>query len=129
MKIEKQIFVGVIISLMFSTPLIAAEEQGVAEVRNGGVTTMLKNRDYELVARPDSLTVFVYQDEKPASTKGAMGTLTLSQGDYKTTVALQPSGANALEAKGAFKVGAGTKAVATITLSGRKPQEVPWTLK
>ena len=129
MKIGKQIFVGVAISLMLSTSLMAAEEQGVAEVRNGGVTTMLKNRDYELVARPDSLTVFVYQDEKPASTKGATGTLTLSRGDYKTTVALQPSGANVLEAKGAFKVGAGTKAVATITLSGRKPQEVTWTLK
>ena len=39
------------------------------------------------------------------------------------------TGANALEAKRAFKVGAGTKAVATITLSERKPQEVNWTLK
>lgn len=129
MKIGNQIFVGVAISLMLSTPLIAAEEPGQAEVRHGGVTTMLKNRDYELVAKPGSLTVFVYQDEKPASTKGATATLTLSQGDYKTTVALQPSDANALEAKGAFKVGAGTKAVASITLSGRKPQEVNWTLK
>ena len=129
MKTCKQFLIGVAISMMLSTSLIAAEEQGVAEVRHGGVTTMLKNRDYELVAKPNSLTVFVYQDEKPASTKSATGTLTLSEGDSKTTVTLQPTGVNVMEAKGAFKVGAGAKAVATITLSGRKPQEVHWTLK
>jgi hypothetical protein len=71
----------------------------------------------------------VYQDEKPASTKDAKGTITIIRGEEKKTVELKPSGSNTLEGKGAFKVGAGAKAVAMITLSGRKPQEVTWTLK
>lgn len=104
-----------------------AYAEGQAEIRNGGVTTMLKNRDYELVVKPTMLTVFVYQDEKPAATKGASGTITITQGEKKTTAALEPAGTNALEAKGAFSTGG--KAVATITLAGRKPQEVTWALK
>ncbi len=107
-------------------PLLGnAEEQG--EVRNGGKTTMLKNRDYELVLKPTVVTVFIYQDEKPAATKGATGNITITQGDKKTTLELQPVGANAMEAKGSF--GSGGKAAATITLSGRKPQDVTWILK
>lgn len=107
-------------------PLLGiAEEHG--EIRHGGITTMLKNRDYELVLKPTVITVFVYQDEKPAATTGATGSLSITQGDKKTTLALQPVGTNALEAKGTF--GSGGKAIATITLSGRKPQEVTWTLK
>ena len=107
-------------------PLLGnAEEQG--EIRNGGITTMLKNRDYELVLKPTVVTVFVYQDEKPAATKGATGSITIMQGDKKTTLPLQPVGANAMEAKGSF--GSGGKAAATITLSGRKPQEITWALK
>ena len=111
--------------IFLAVPIARAE--GQAEVRNGGVTTMLKNRDYELVAKPSVLTVFVYQDEKPAATKGATGTITITQGEKKTTAALEPAGTNALEAKGTF--GTGGKAVATITLAGRKPQEVTWALK
>ena len=99
-------------------PLLGkAEEQG--EIRNGGITTMLKNRDYELVLKPTVVTVFVYQDEKPAATKGATGSITIVQGNKKTTLPLQPAGANAMEARGSF--GSGGKAAATITLSGRKP--------
>ena len=107
-------------------PLLGkAEEQG--EIRNGGITTMLKNRDYELVLKPTVVTVFVYQDEKPAATKGATGSIAIVQGDKKTTLPLQPAGANAMEARGSF--GSGGKAAATITLSGRKPQEITWALK
>ena len=113
-------------SLLLITPLVARAE-GQAEVRNGGVTTMLKNRDYELVVKSTVLTVFVYQDEKPAVTKGATGTITITQGEKKTTAVLEPAGTNTLEAKGVFS--AGGKAVATITLAGRKPQEVTWALK
>ena len=107
-------------------PLLGkAEEQG--EIRNGGITTMLKNRDYELVLKPTVVTVFVYQDEKPAATKGATGSITIVQGNKKTTLPLQPAGANAMEARGSF--GSGGKAAATITLSGRKPQEITWAVK
>jgi hypothetical protein len=129
MNFSKRAVVGVAMSLMLAGSALAAEEQAQAEVRHGGVTTMLKNRDYELVAKPGILTVYVYQDEKPASTKGATGSIILSRGEDKTTTTLEPTGTNALEAKGSFKIGAGTHALGTITLAGRKPQEVTWTLK
>ncbi|RQP21852.1 hypothetical protein [Piscinibacter terrae] len=117
---------ALIAAAALALPVISsAEEQG--EVRNGGITTMLKNRDYELVLKPTVVTVFVYQDEKPAATQGATGTITITQGDKKTTLPLTPTGANALEAKGTFAKGG--KASATITLAGRKPQDVTWALK
>ena len=129
MNIRKQAYVGAVTGLMLVACGWAAEEQGMAEVRHGGVTTMLKNRDFELVAKPTSLTVYVYQDEKPALTKGASATITVMRGEDKTTATMEPTGANALEAKGAFKLGPGTRAQASITLSGRKPQDVNWVLK
>lgn len=61
------------------------------------------------------------------ATKGATGTITITQGDKKTVLPLQPAGANTMEAKGTFA--SGGKAAATITLLGRKPQDVTWTLK
>lgn len=42
----------------------------------------------------------------------------------KTAQPLEPSGTNAMEAKGNFATGG--KAAATITLAGKKPQEVTW---
>ena len=124
-QVKTLIAVTVAGGLLFLPLLGNAEEQG--EIRNGGITTMLKNRDYELVLKPMVVTVFVYQDEKPAATKGAAGNITITQGDKKTTLELQPVGANAMEAKGSFSTGG--RAFATITLSGRKPQEVTWILK
>lgn len=123
--IYKFMTAGIAGGLLFFPLVGTAEEQG--EIRNGGVTTMLKNRDYELVLKPTMVTVFVYQDEKPAATKGATGSITIVQGDKKTTLPLQPAGVNAMEAKGTF--GNGGKASATITLLGRKPQDVSWALK
>ena len=126
MTAVKLVLRSIAISLMLSQLALAGEEPR-AEVRHGGITTMLKNRDYELVARPTTLTVYVYQDEKPASTKDASGNISMGAGDAGK-VKLEPTGTNSLEAKGSFKVSAGTKVTATIALSGRKPQEVTWTL-
>lgn len=118
--------IALLVGALLGAPLLAsAEEKG--EVRNGGITTMLKNRDYELVMKPTVATVFIYQDEQPADTKGATGTITFTQGDKKTVLPLEPAGANKMEAKGTFSPGG--KALATITLPGRKPQEVSWALK
>ena len=126
MKKIGRTFATMFASFLLCVPLLAeAEEQG--ETRNGGVTTMLKNRDYELVLKPKVVTVYVYQDEQPVDTKGATGTLTITQGDKKMTMTLQPAGGNAMATKGIFA--SGGKAAATIALAGRKPQDVTWTLK
>ena len=95
---------------------------------HGGVVAMAGHTEYELVVKPDVLTIYVSEEEKPVSTKGASGTLTLL-GKDKATATLVPAGDNRLEAKGAFKVAPGTRVVATITLQGHKRDQVRFTLK
>jgi hypothetical protein len=85
----------------------------------GGVVAVVKDVNYELVAKPDSIVVFVEDHGKKVDTKGATAKVTLLAGNDKSEIALAPVGENGLEAKGAFKVPSGTKAVATITLAGK----------
>ena len=80
----------------------------------GGVVAVVKDVQYELVAKPDSIAVFVEDHGKKVDTKGATARLTLLTGGEKTEIALGPSGENGLEAKGVFKTSAGTKVMATI---------------
>jgi len=96
---------------------------------HGGVVATAGHTEYELVARPDVLTIYVSVEEKPMSTKGASGTLTLLAGKDRATATLAPAGDNRLEAKGAFKLAPETRVVATITLAGHKPHQIRFTLK
>ena len=57
---------------------------------------MAGHTEYELVAKPDVLTVYVSEEEKPLSTKGATGALTLLAGKEKTNATLVPAGDNRL---------------------------------
>ena len=66
---------------------------------------------------------------KPMMTKGAKGKITLLTGADKTEVELMPAGDSRMEAKGKFNLSAGTKAVAEITLEGRKPSTVRFAIK
>ncbi len=96
---------------------------------HGGVVAMAGHTEYELVAKPDVLTIYVSEEEKPVPTKGASGTLTLLVGKEKTSGTLVPAGDNRLEAKGAFKPAPGARVVATVTLPGHKAEQVRFTLK
>ncbi|MEI7444838.1 MAG: hypothetical protein WCK28_08115 [Burkholderiales bacterium] len=89
--------------------------------KHGGVVVESNDLDVELVARPDRLTLHVRDHGKPVDLKGASGKMTLLAGTEKLEAALAPGDGNTLQAAGAFKVGPGTKAVATLTLPGRKP--------
>jgi len=97
----------------------AAHADGDHKPKYGGVVAVVKDVQYELVAKPDSITLFIEDHGKKVDTKGATARLTLLSGGDKTELALVPLGDNGLGAKGAFKVPAGTKAVATITLAGK----------
>jgi hypothetical protein len=94
----------------------------------GGVVTEVKDINYELVAKADSLTLYIIDHGKPLDVKGASATLALLSAAGKTDVVLQPV-ADRLEAKGTFKLGAGTKVLAQITLPGKPAQAVRFTLK
>jgi len=96
---------------------------------HGGIVVEANDVDFELVAKADSIALFVRDHGKSANTQGASAKVTLLNGTEKSEATLAPAGDNKLEAKGAFKVGSGTKAVATVTLPGKKPVNVRFAIK
>ena len=96
---------------------------------HGGIVTEASDIEFELLAKADTITVYVRDHGKPASTLGASGKLTILSGADKTEATLAPAGDNRLEAKGSFKVGPGTKFVATVNLQGKTPVNVRFALK
>jgi hypothetical protein len=107
----------------------AVRADGEHKPKYGGVVTVVKDVQYELVAKADSVTLFIEDHGKKVDTKGATGKLTLLTGGEKTEVPLVPMGENGLGARGAFKLPAGTKAVATITLMGKPAINARFELK
>ncbi len=96
--------------------------------RHGGLVAPGKAADFELVAKPDALQLYLSDHGKPMDPSKASAKVTLLAGAEKTEVELKPAG-DKLEAKGSFKVGAGTKAVAVVTNSGKTLGTARFTLK
>lgn len=83
-----------------------------------GVLTTVKDVDYELVAKPDVLQLFVRDHGKPVDVSKTTAKVTLLSGADKQEVELKPTG-DKLEAKGSFKVAPGTKVVAQFSSAGK----------
>lgn len=94
----------------------------------GGIMVPGKEADYELVAKSDVIQLYVYDHGRPKDVSEASARLTLLSGVEKQEVALAPAG-DKLEAKGAFKVGPGTKAVAVVTNAGKTLGTARFTVK
>jgi hypothetical protein len=88
---------------------------------HGGVVAEAKDIDFELVAKPDSLRLYVRDHGKPVEVgnSNASAKLTLLAGGVKQEVALKPAG-DQFEAMGQFKV-AGAKAVALVRFLANPP--------
>lgn len=97
--------------------------------KHGGVVAEVNDLDFELVARADRLTLHVRDHGKPLDLKSASGKVVLLAGTEKVEATLAPADGGTLQAAGAFKVGAGTKAVATVTLPGKKPITARFVIK
>ena len=91
---------------------------------HGGILAAAANLDFELVAKPDSLTLYVADQGKPVATAGAKGTATVHAGNEKTAATFEPAGENKLVAKGSFKMGVGVRVAVAVTLAG-KPEVKP----
>ena len=94
---------------------------------HGGVVVDVKDIDYELVARPTTIRLYLSDHGKAIDLSKASARITLLTGTERQQVELKPAG-DKLEAVGSFKVGPGTKAVAVVTLAG-KPSTARFTLK
>ena len=84
----------------------------------GGVVVETKVGDIEIVAKPDSIKIYISDHGKTVKFDGAKAKVTLLNGTEKSEVELPPAG-DKLEAKGAFMVAKGTKGIALVTLAGK----------
>jgi len=101
-------------------PLATAEgPKGHAHPANhGGIVEDVDGMQYELVLKPDSIRIYLDDHGQKISTKSAKGEATILKGSERVKVALVPAGENALEAKGKFPAGPGTRVVAVVTIGG-----------
>ena len=93
----------------------------------GGVLSNVKDVDYELVAKPDVLQLYMRDHGKPVDVSKTTAKVTLLSGADKQEVDLKPTG-DKLEAKGTFKISPGTKVVAQVISAG-KTSSVRFVLK
>jgi hypothetical protein len=102
-------------------PALPAHAHGEAHShapQHGGMVVEVKDMDLELVAKPDMLQLYLRDHGKPADVSKASAKITLLNGTEKQEATLAPAG-DRLEAKGSFRVAAGTKALAQVTVGGK----------
>jgi hypothetical protein len=117
----KLISTALALTLMLSGAVFAADKHDHGhedKPLHGGLVTEIKDVDYELVAKPDVLQLYVRDHGKPVDVSKATAKITLLAGTDKQEVELKPSG-DKLQAKGSFKVTAGTKIVAQVNAAGK----------
>jgi hypothetical protein len=96
--------------------------------KHGGIVVGTRSADFELVAKPDLVRLYVSDHGKAVDLAKAAAKLTLLSGSEKQEVELRPAG-DKLEASGSFKVGPGTKAVVVVTGLGKAASTARFTLK
>ncbi len=94
----------------------------------GGVVVETKAGDMEIVAKPDSIQIYITDHGKAMKLDGAKAKVTLLNGTEKSEADLVLVG-DKLEAKGAFKVAKGTKGIAVVTLAGKPPATARFDIK
>ena len=96
--------------------------------KHGGVITEEAHTDFELVAKSDRIQLFISDHGAKVKLDGGTAKLTLLSSAGKQEVDLKQVDEK-FEATGTFKVGAGTKAVAVVTLPGKPAISARFTLK
>jgi hypothetical protein len=113
----------------FSLPAHAQDKHGDSHApKHGGVVVETKAADLELVAKSDVITIYPSDHGKPMKLTSGTGKLTVFNGNEKSEAPLTLVG-DRLEAKGSFKVAAGTKVLAEVALNGKPAVAARFTLK
>jgi hypothetical protein len=120
-------------SLFFSFCLAAssvvfASEDHDEKPRHGGIVSTANHVTFELVAKPEMIALYVTDHGKPVKIDGGTAKLTILNGSEKSEASLAADG-KALAAKGAFKVGAGAKIVAVVSLPNTSAKTVRFVVK
>ena len=122
---KKNLFAPLLIATALALPAFAAEDH---TPKHGGVVVETKAGDLELVAKPELIVIHISDHGKPMKLSSASGKVTVFNGNDKTEAPLALIG-DKLEAKGSFKLGAGTKVLADLTVNGKPAVAARFTLK
>jgi uncharacterized Zn-binding protein involved in type VI secretion len=121
----KTVAAALLVARTINLPAFAAEDH---TPKHGGVVVETKAGDLELVAKPELVVIHVSDHGKPMKLSSATGKVTVFNGNDKTEAPLALVG-DKLEAKGSFKLGAGTKVLAEVSLNGKPAASARFTLK
>ena len=121
----KTVAAALLVARTINLPAFAAEDH---TPKHGGVVVETKAGDLELVAKPELVVIHVSDHGKPMKLTSATGKVTVFNGNDKTEAPLALVG-DKLEAKGSFKLGAGTKVLAEVSLNGKPAASARFTLK
>ena len=122
---NKTLFAPLLIATALALPAFAAEDHAP---KHGGIVVETKAGDLELVAKPELIVIHISDHGKPMKLSSASGKVTVFNGNDKTEAPLALIG-DKLEAKGSFKLGAGTKVLADLTVNGKPAVAARFTLK
>jgi len=121
----KRLLFPLLFASAIALPALAAEDH---VAKHGGVVVETKAGDIELVAKPDLMVLHVSDHGKAMKLSSGSGKLTVFNGNEKTEAVLALVG-DKLEAKGSFKVAAGTKVLAEVSLNGKPAVSARFALK
>ena len=122
---KKTLAATLLAATAIALPAFAAEDHAP---KHGGVVVETKAGDLELVAKPELIVIHVSDHGKPMKLSSASGKVTVFNGNDKTEAPLALVG-DKLEAKGSFKLGAGSKVLAEVSLNGKPAVAARFTLK
>lgn len=125
----KQVLSILALTSVLTLPAMVQAHGDKAEAKHGGVMSVVKDVAYELVAKPDTVTIYIEDHGKSVDTKAATAKLTMLNGSQKSEASLTPAGDNKLEAKGKFDVKESTKVISIVTLPGKPAATVRFDLK
>jgi len=110
----KSIMVIVILLISFISPAHAGAGHELKPM-HGGVMVEAKDIDVELVAKPDSLSLYLMDHGKPIPIDGGTAKLTVLIGSDKKDYELLPNGGK-FEVKGSFNIPKGSKVIVVIKI-------------
>lgn len=113
-----------LIAAAFLTLSSAALAGGDFKPKYGGVVQEVSEIQYEVVAKADSVAIYIEDHGKKVDVKGATAKVSFLTGAEKSEATLAPAGENKLEAKGTFNVKSGTKVTAVVTMAGKPAKTV-----
>jgi hypothetical protein len=97
--------------------------------KHGGIVHEVGDIAGELVVKADTMTLHLFDHDKPLPSAGAKAEATVHAGSAKTTVSLTPAGDNRLLAQGSFKTGVGVRVAVVVSLPDKREAKLNFRLK